>query len=131
MAYATYSDLEARWRPLSAAEQDRATILLEDASQILRDLSPGLDDRVLTDEVSLITLCSVVCAMVKRVMQGPADFDGVTQQQQTAGPFMQGVTFSNPTGDLYLTKFEKRRLGIGQQKAFMVDLIADDEDDES
>lgn len=125
--FATSADLEARWRPLSAAEETRATVLLGDASAIIRSLSPGIDDAIFADDVDPDVPKAIVCAMVKRVMQGPSDLDGVTQQQQSAGPFSQGVSFANPSGDLYLTKFEKKRLGIGAQRAFMVDLIANDE----
>ena len=115
--FATYSDLATRWRTLSAAEQSRATVLLGDASDLIRDLAPA--------PINEATAKAIVCAMVKRAMQGPADLDGVTQHQQTAGAFMQGVTFANPSGDLYLTKLEKQRLGIGRQRAFMIDLLAD------
>lgn len=117
--FATVSDLEARWRTLSTAEKARATALIDDASALILDLSPDVEDWA-----SATTLKAIVCAMVKRVMQGPADLDGVTQHQQAAGPFQQGVTFANPSGDLYLTKLEKKRLKIGTQRAFMVDLIA-------
>ena len=30
----------------------------------------------------------------------------------TAGPYTQSWTFANPSGDMYLTKMEKRLLGI-------------------
>ena len=119
--FATYVDLEARWRTLSTAEQARADVLLGDASQLIVDLRPDL-----ASHVSAATLEAIVCAMVKRAMQGPVDLDGVTQTQQTAGPFSQGVSFANPSGDLYLTKGEKQRLGIGVQRAFSIDLLAAD-----
>lgn len=121
--FATYSDLATRWRTLSAAEQSRATVLLSDASDLIRDLAPA--------PINEATAKAIVCTMVKRAMQGPADLDGVTQHQQTAGAFSQGVTFANPSGDLYLTKLEKQRLGIGRQRAFMVDLIPEPPTDDS
>lgn len=117
-SFATHADLEARWRTLSPADQARADVLLEDASALILDLKPDVEEWA-----SPTTLTAIVCAMVKRVMQGPADLDGVTQTQQTAGPFSQGVSFANPSGDLYLTKGEKKRLRIGVQRAFTVDLI--------
>lgn len=120
--FADSEDLAKRWRTLSSVERGRADVLLEDASQLILDLDPHIQDRV-----SDVTLRSVVCSMVKRAMQGPAALDGVVQSQQTAGPFQQGVTFANPSGDLYLTKLEKRRLGIGVQRAFSVDLLAEDD----
>lgn len=123
--FATHGDLEDRWRTLSAAERDRADVLLADASALVRDLAPSVGD------LDPGTPKAIVCAMVKRVMQGPVDMDGVTQTQQTAGPFSQGVSFANPSGDLYLTKLEKRRLGVGVQRAFTIDLVGDDESSSS
>lgn len=121
--FATVGDLEARWRTLTPAEGARAEALLGDASALLRDLGRDIDERIADGELDPATPRAIVCAMVKRVMQGPGDLDGVSQTQQTAGPFQHGVTFANPSGDMYLTKLERRRLGIGGQRAFMVDLI--------
>ena len=124
--FATVGDLETRWRTLDNPEEvDRAGVLLADASTLIRDLAGDIDQRITDGELDASTPKAIVCAMVKRAMQGPAGYDGVTQAQQTAGPFQQGVTFANPSGDLYLTKLEKRRLGIGGQRAFMVDPAAD------
>lgn len=123
--FATPDDLEARWRPLSPAEKERATVLLGDASALIRDLAKGIDQRIADEQIDPATPKSIACAVVKRAMHSPAGYDGVTQAQSTAGPFQQGVTFANPSGDLYLTKLEKRRLGAGGQRAFMVDLAAD------
>lgn len=125
--FATVSDLEARWRPLTPEETTRAETLLGDASALIRDLAKTVDQRIVDEELDPATPRAIACAVVKRVMQSPADFDGVTQAQRTAGPFQQGVTFANPSGDLYLTKLERRRLGAGGQRAFMVDLIPSDE----
>lgn len=122
--FATHADLSARWRALSTAEQTRADILLADASAILRAASRGIDAKITSGEIDALLPKSIVCSMVKRVMQGPSDLEGVTQTQQTAGPFSHGVSFANPSGDLYLTKAEKQRLGIGVQRAGYVDLLA-------
>ena len=115
--FAIPAELEERWRPLTPEEVPRATALLLDASQQVMDECPGAHD------ASPITLRRVVCAMVKRAMAGPAGV-GVNSFMQGAGPFQQTTQFSNPTGDLYLTKAEKRSLGVGRQKAFEIDLLA-------
>lgn len=122
--FATATDLADRWRPLSPAEAARAEVLLGDASAIIRTLSPGIDAKIADDLLDPGVPKAIACAMVKRVMQGPSDLDGVSQTQQTAGPFSQGVSFANPTGDLYLTKTEKQRLGIGVQRAANIDLLS-------
>lgn len=121
-SFATVEDLEARWRTLTAPEKTRAEALLEDASALVRDLAKGIDQRLAAGSVSTATVRAIVCAVVKRAMQGPTDHDGVTQVQQSAGPFSQGVSFANPTGDLYLTKVERSRLGGTGRKAFALNL---------
>ena len=109
MRYAEVSDLEARWRPLTDDEAARASVLLEDASALIRSL--GEVDG--TDPDHAGALCAVTCAVVQRAMSASAtDAYGVTQQSMTAGPYTQSWSYSNPTGDLYLTKSERKMLGL-------------------
>lgn len=115
VAFAEVSDLEARWRPLEVAEQSQATVLLDDASTIIRAECPDAD--TLDSAITLM----VACGMVKRAMSVPAGMEGVTSLQQSAGPFQQTPQFSNPMGNLYLTKQDRKLLGISGQAAFMVD----------
>ena len=107
MAYATVTDLEERWRELTAQEQELAATLLDDASAMI-------DALVTVDAESQAAILKVVtCDMVKRAMvAASAQTFGVEQMQATMGPFAQNVHFANPSGDLYLTKMEKRMLGI-------------------
>lgn len=122
-AFATVADLVNRWRPLTPAEEATATVLLLDASQQILDE----DDRGVLDDLTAATqtLLSITCAMVKRAMasgidQGPP----VTQDGWNAGPWGAQKTYANPTGDLYLTKSERRRLGFSKQRAGAVDMWA-------
>lgn len=114
--FAWVEDLEARFRPLSADEKTTAEALIADSSQLIVDEA---GDVSAVDENTLI---AVVCAMVKRAMAVPGG-DGVVSLQHSAGPFQQTRQFSNPTGDLYLTRAEKRRLGIGRQTAAAINLL--------
>lgn len=122
--YATVSDLVDRWRPLSPAEEERAGTLLADAAVRIRVECPDVDERLaavppgLDPAVPLI----VSCEMVKRAMLAPVDQAPMQQMQQTAGPFSQSGTFVNPTGDLYLTRAERRMLGCGGQRATSVSM---------
>lgn len=111
MAYADVSDLEARWRDLDEAEKQRAAVLLDDASAVLDSLV-DVDEG---DAKQLEVLKVVCCNMVQRAMvAGEADAYGITQQSMTAGPYTQSWTYSNPSGDFYLTKMERQMLGIGK-----------------
>ena len=129
MAYADVSDLEVRWRTLTEDEQARAEALLDDASAML-DAYVTVDE---TDEKQLNLLKIVVCNMVERAMSTGGDMYGVTQQSMTAVGFSQQFSYANPTGDLYITKAEKRMLGIsgtGKGRTLMYGMVGDcDESD--
>ena len=110
MAFAAVSDIEARWRILDADEAARASTLLDDASAMLGSLIPEYD---VADTAYLVLLQLVCCNMVIRAMSATeADSFGASNMSMTAGPYTQSWTYSNPTGDMYITKFEKRLLGI-------------------
>lgn len=122
-AFATTTDLAARWRPLTPAEVTTAEALLLDASQQILDEDTGGVLAALTEPTQ--TMLSITCAMVKRAMasgidQGPP----VTQDGWNAGPWGAQKTYANPTGDLYLTKSERRRLGFSRQRAGGTDMWA-------
>lgn len=109
MAFALVSDIESRWRDLSTDEETRATVLIDDASAMLESLVT-VDE---TDTKQAALLKTVCCSMVIRSMSATqSDVFGVSQATMTAGPYTQSQTYSNPTGDMYLTKLEKRLLGI-------------------
>lgn len=117
--FATSVDLAARWRPISESEEIQADALLEDASQMILD--EGFDVATIPEA----TLRRVVCGMVKRAMSSPGGY-GVESIQQGAGPFQSTMKFSNPAGDLYLTKADRRALGGGRrQRAYEIDLLAE------
>ncbi len=115
-AFAEVSDLEARWRPLpTPQEQATATALLGDASLIIRAEAPGAD--ALDAELTKM----VACGMVKRAMLA-SNMEGFSQVQNAAGPFQHGGTLANPMGNLYLSKQDRRLLGISA-RAFMIDTM--------
>lgn len=124
MAYADVSDLEERWRELTEDEQARAAVLLDDASAML-DAYVLVDE---TDKKQVQLLKIVACSMVERAMSTGGDMYGVTQQSMTAVGFTQQYTYANPTGDLYITKSEKRMLGIsgtGNGRTLMYQMAGD------
>lgn len=109
MAFATVQDVEARWRTLSDDEQTRATALLNDASAMLASMMGGCA-KVQGKEPLLNMVC---CNMVIRAMSASAaDSFGVSQASITAGPYTQSFSYANPGGDMYLTRAERRMLGI-------------------
>ncbi len=109
MAYATVSDIESRWRALSQDEQSRASVLIDDASAMLTALVDVDPD----DSEQAQLLKQVCCSMVIRAMSATeVDTFGASQMSMTAGPYTQSWNYANPSGDMYLTRLEKRLLGI-------------------
>lgn len=120
--FATSNDLADRWRALTPAEQERATVLLGDASAFVRATCAGIDDRITAGTLDAAVVVAVVCGMVKRAMLASDVGEGVGAQQQTAGPFGTSLTFTNPTGSVYMTKADRRLLGCrgGGGRAFSI-----------
>ena len=111
--FATVDDLKARWPEFPSGGEKHAEVLLEDATQFILDEVPNAIN------ASENTRRRVVCAVVRRAMQaGAADLAGFEQYAETAGPFAESFRVSNPSGDFYLTKAERRALGGGSQVAF-------------
>jgi hypothetical protein len=96
------SDLEDRWRPLSDAERERASVLLGDASRRVEARFPTLAARVSAGSLDPMTVVDVVTGMVRRVLVAGGT-ENITQQSQAIGPFSLGQSFGNPMGNLYLT----------------------------
>lgn len=109
MAYALVSDIEARWRDLTTTEEARAGVLIDDASAML-DRLVRIDPNDSNQAAVLKTVC---CNMVIRAMSATdSDAFGVSTSSMTAGPYSQSFNYANPSGDMYLTKTEKRLLGV-------------------
>lgn len=116
--FATVEDLKKRWPDMPPGSDDHAEVLLEDASALIMEAFPRVH------EASEATRRRIVCAMVKRSMKaGLDDRDGVSSVSETTGPFQVSHSFSNPNGDLFLTKQERQALGGGKQRAGSVDLL--------
>ena len=119
--FATITDLQSRWRALSDIEKTRAETLLMDASVIIATMCAQSSIKIDTaDELQAMTLEAITCEMVKRAMLSPIDQAPMINYSQTAGSYSESGTFVNPTGDLYLTSSEKKRLGIGKQHMFSI-----------
>lgn len=119
--WASITDLEARWRPLTEAEKTKAQSLIVDAMSLIKDECPTWE------AASVESRRRVVCQMVRRAMQSALGDDtavGVSQASMTAGPYTQAVTFANPGGDLYMTKAERRAIRGSRRRAFEADLLA-------
>ena len=106
--FATVADYEARYDKVD--DEERIEALLQDATNIIAS-QPGFStcDR---DETWCGVLETVTCAMVHRSMMSVA-YAGLSNVSQGAGGYTASVAVYNPGGDLYLTRNERRALGIG------------------
>ena len=111
--FATVEELQLRWPDMPAGAEDHAQVLLEDASQFILDVCPS------AALASANTRRRVVCAVVRRSIEAQSSPGmGMETFQATSGPFTSSYTPTNPHGDFYLTRSERKALGEGKQKAF-------------
>lgn len=109
MAYATYSDVQARMnRTLSENEQSICTNLLDDAAVII----DAFNVNATADAKKLVSI-----RMVQRAL-GDGESVGIpmgaTQGSMSGLGYSQSWTISaGSTGELYLNKLEKSLLGRG------------------
>lgn len=121
---AEVADLEARLGS-QVDDETKAEALLDYASALVRKHVGELwvdEEGDLTDLPDGVR--QVVVEMVARAVDNPR---GVTQAQETVGPFSQGVSFGQDAHQrIYLTKADKTILGRGTAgDAFSVDTAPD------
>jgi hypothetical protein len=120
-AYATTDQLAAFWRTLTASEITRANVLLDLASnrlrQIAEDVEVDLDAKVAASTVFAANVQWVVMEAVKRAMLVPTDAPPANQVQQTAGPYSQNIVYANPAGDLWFKKAELHAISLDYKQS--------------
>ena len=114
--FATIEDYEARYG--EAEDPDRISVLLGDASAFIES-QPGF---VLNpdSEVQALALTIVTCSLVHR-SQSAGAWAGLSNVSQGGDGYTASATVYNPSGDFYLTKQEKRLLGVGTGRIGMTD----------
>lgn len=124
MAYATCEDIQKR-KDMGGLNWECAGTLLEDAAVIIDAYNEKASDAAKK---------VVSCNMVIRAL-GTNNEDvpiGTTQATTTALGYSQTWTNSNGIGELYLTKLDKKILGVGNRIGFsnpFSDLIQEENDD--
>ena len=111
LTYATAYDVEDGFRVLTSEEQTRAEVLLQEAAIII----DAYNQAASTDAKRLVS-----CRMVRRQL-GSGD-DGMqfplgsTQGSASAMGYSQSFTMgSGAVGELYLSKLDKKLLGVGNR----------------
>lgn len=107
MVYATFEDIVKR-KPVETSEMERCEALLEDAGIII----DAFNAKAAAESKRLVS-----CNMVIRVL-GSGDEGvpiGTTQATASALGYSQSWTNANGSGELYLTKLDKKILGTGNR----------------
>ncbi len=102
--FATVDDLAAAWLGYDRDKEGAAKAALSFISAALRTMcdTANIDNDILK---------GITCRVAIRMLKA-GDGVGVSQESWTASPFGGSVHYANPTGDIYLTAFEKALLGI-------------------
>lgn len=107
MAYATYEDVQAR----TSSEIDEALCetLLEDAAVIIDSYNQNA-----SEEAKKVVSCKMV---IRAIGNSSVDVPiGASQGSMSALGYSQSWTLSSgSTGELYVSKLEKKLLGVGNQ----------------
>ena len=105
MTYAEVCDVEAGFRALSKDEQERCSTLLSEAAVIIDAYNPDAGE-----DAKRLVSCRVDS-------EGGVSFPmGATQGTATALGYSQSWTMSGgSSGELYLSKLEKKLLGVGSR----------------
>ena len=128
MTYATLEDLAALWRPMTAAEQARASPLLEVVSASLdveaRKVGKDLSALVAADPSLAIVAKSVTVDVVARTLMTSTNQEPMTQFTQSAGGYSASGSFLVPGGGLFIKKSELARLGLRRQRIGVIEPYA-------
>lgn len=111
MAYATVTDLQARMiKTLTIDQQRVCTALLDDAAALIDAMNTSATDA---------QKMAVSCSMVIRAIGSAGEVGipiGATQGSASGLGYSQSWTIGNgSTGELYLSKAEKKLLGVGNR----------------
>lgn len=121
-SFATVTDLEERWRPLTDAERSVAQAVLTDAWEaVLLPQRPNLPAQVAAGVVSERTVRFVLCSMVLRVLRNP---DGKVQESIDDYRYQRDAAVSS--GSLYASVDELAMLApaAGRARSRSVRLVA-------
>jgi hypothetical protein len=99
------ADIEARWRPLTAAERDVAQAFIDDSWAVALTQVPGIEARMAAGTLSVDIVVKVVSAMVLRILKNP---DGLRSWSVDDASFTRDQALS--AGLLYLADTELAEL---------------------
>lgn len=130
MNYATVTDVEALWRPLSVKEQKRAEALIPIICASLRSeaskVGKNLDDMILANPDLAYVAKSVVVDVLGRTLLTSTENEPMTTFSEGALGYSVSGTYLVPGGGLFIKKSELARLGLKRQRIGLIDMLGSD-----
>ena len=128
--FATIDDITNLWRPMTPAETDRATALLQVVSDSLRieadKVGKDLDEMVTDNETYASVVKSVVVDIVSRTLLTSTESEPMTQMSQSALGYSFQGSYLVPGGGLFIKRTELSRLGLRKQRYGVIDFYGED-----
>lgn len=120
--FATVEDIQRLYRPLSAAEQDRADALLplvSDEIRVLgRNYGKDIDARIKVDSAYESVVKIVTCDVTFRILRQNTEGDAMSQEAQSALGYTWSGTFAVAGGGIAnsILNNDLKKLGLLKQK---------------
>jgi len=120
--FATVEDIQRLYRPLSAAEQDRADALLplvSDEIRVLgRNYGKDIDARIKVDSAYESVVKIVTCDVTFRILRQNTEGDAMSQESQSALGYSWSGTFAVAGGGIAnsILNNDLKKLGLLKQK---------------
>lgn len=121
-AFATVEDISTLWRPLTSAEQDRASALLPLVSDELRVIAKGVNkdlDEMKAEDTAYESMLKIVTVdVVCRILRQSTEGDAMSQESQSALGYSWSGTYAVAGGGIAnsILKNDLRKLGLLQQQ---------------
>lgn len=116
--FATVDEYEKRYGEVNEDEKDLLTEILMDATCLiaseLKQANISIDDEQAAG--SRMRVCRAVAFRAMAQEENPSVPVGATQFSQSVGVYTESFSIGNAYRDVYLTKAEKRMLGIGRAR---------------
>lgn len=120
--FATVEDIQRLYRPLSAAEQNRADALLplvSDEIRVLgRNYGKDIDARIKVDSAYESVVKIVTCDVTFRILRQNTEGDAMSQESQSALGYSWSGTFAVAGGGIAnsILNNDLKKLGLLKQK---------------
>ena len=120
--FATVSDIETLWRPLSASEQTKAAALLplvsDELRVLAREVEKNLDEMAAADEAYASVLKIVTVDVTVRVLRQSTEGEAMTQESQSALGYSWSGTYAMAGGGIAnaILNNDLKKLGLKRQQ---------------